>query len=207
MRVLGSLISFLLLVATATAQYQPVRIPNDSKFTQNVVFEESRGEAEDVISSGTKNGIRYKLFHRNASGFVQGSKGQNLPIRPSEYGSDFWHLRCDRYPEADSRKCGIFRYGIAFIINIGKSGSIPWLTTVSGHLGLSAPSLIEVDGVIVYQENKMATDAMEWLSQGKKATVRIAPNADFPEWRVISFDLYGFNEAVDLCSWAVKEIQ
>ena len=205
-RVLGALLFVFVLVAAVEAQYEAVRLPDDLKFTLDAVFEASQ-DGSGVISSGTKDGVHYKIFHHNASGFVEGSKGQNLTVGVSKLGSTVWQLRCDRYPEADSKKCVIIRNGIAFIFNIGRSGPIPWLTTVSGHLGLRAPSLIEVDGITIYSENKMAPDAMERLGLGKKATIRIAPYVNVPEWRVISFDLYGFKEAVELCTWAAKEIQ
>ena len=208
MLVLRSLLWVIILASTVQAQYEPVQIPIDSKFTSEVFFEESKDREGESTSNGVKNGVRYKLFHHNASGYIQGTKGQVFADGKMELDSNVWHLRCHRYLAADSKTCATLRNGIAFIVNVEKrSGTIPWLTTVSGHMGLSAPSLIEVDGVTVYQENKMATDVMERLSKGKKATVRIAPNVNFPEGRVISFDLHGFNEAIELCNWAVKQIQ
>lgn len=205
-RVLGALLFVFVLVAAAEAQNEAVRLPDDSKFTSDAVFEVSK-DGSEVISSGTKNGVRYRISHRNARGSVEGAKGSDLAVGTFRPGSEIWQLACHRFPKTDSKKCLIARNGIAYIISVGRSGSIPWLTTTNIQLPMSGPASVEVDDVIIYRNNVMAPDAMERLSKGKRATVRIAPDPNVPEWRVIAFDLYGFNEAVELCTWAVKEVQ
>ncbi len=200
-------ISILLLVVAhapiVSAQHQPVQIPSNVFFTSNVQVEESRDDRFKVTTTGDKSGVRYRLMHWNAEGRVEGFKGAKL----ESYSTDTWHIRCHSYPDPSSKHCGVYRNGITLLVYAGKLTSGEWLTATNGGLGLSAPSMIEVDGTVIYRDSKMAANAMDELSKGKKATVRVPPDLNVPVERIITFDLYGFDEAVELCRWAIKQVQ
>ena len=206
MRIFRDLRVVLLLLVQGVivnAQYSPVQLPADARFTLNAQVEESKEDRLRIITTGDVRGVRYRLNHWNSQGWVEGFKGAKL----ESYPADTWRILCHSYPDPSSKACGIERYGITFMVFSMKSGFREWLTVTNGRLGLTAPSIIEVDGAIIYRDNKMASNAMEELSKGKKALIRIPPDLNVPDERVISFDLYGFNEAVVLCRWAIKQVQ
>lgn len=207
---------FLVLVSSigVVAQSNDAYIPLDVKFSSDSEMVVPKGDSPELFSSGTKNGVRFKISHSKGRGSVESIRGAGLVLENLFTSNDFWHLfwgRASR-PRTDVKTCWTVMERIAFITEIRGDDESLWLRVLPDY---SPETLygVDVDGSVILRERqiplmgiKIPPEALQRLNSGKRVTIRTLAKDNDASGKPISFGLYGFAESIDLCKWVVRQI-
>lgn len=200
MRALRLLFVILIAGLPVHAQNDYANFSPEHKFSPDTkLFIEKGVGSYEAISRGTKNGVRFGISHSFARGSVEAERGADVRPEALTPRADVWHLFWSRDPSTSVKRCWVVRQGITFIQQSKDDEESSWLTVSSAHLW-DVPSTVEVDGKVIYGGKKLAPDAVQRLRSGKMVTIQMSSG----ETKVLTFSMYGFSEATELCDWVLK---
>ena len=205
MRIVLTVLLFISLASVADAQLTEASLPDDVKILPDAQIEYTRDTVPRSFVAGNINGVRYTLFHHNARGVVEGAKGNGT----KDNDPNNWSFICQRIGTKGQKSCGFSKKGF-FVQLIGIDRITKhWIGTLiywqdDENRNVTADS-VQVDGVDIYssKSKQFSPDALTLLGSGKLLTLH---RGNDPR-HVITHDLYGFDEALELSGWALKLIQ
>ena len=157
-----------------------------------------------VSGLGTVNGIAYRIFDDLSGGFA-GNKANSL-------GDDnSWSIRCKKDAMSDRKSCSVSRRKLFIDVEPGK---VAFLYVGVDHFpGKSTALRVDDKKPVVgtqgsdgdFSNGQVAT-ILKQLAKGTSVTTRYY---QWPYERAEdeSFELTGFNEALDYAKWAVRQLK
>ncbi|MBI4756961.1 MAG: hypothetical protein HY778_16400 [Betaproteobacteria bacterium] len=159
-------------------------------------------------SEGVVNGVHYRYYDDYSASFA-GTEGNTTDFR-EPIGSN-WDVGCEKDPITDKKTCHmhmknlwVFVYGKGKpIISIGHDhfpgSSVVIRIDSSTPISSSAAS----DGNL---SPALSAKVIERLKHAKQVTTRYM-EWPYRSWVDDSWDMYGFNEAFQYITWAVKRVK
>ncbi len=207
MRDLLSLLFVLALISVASGQFSRVSLPSDEKFSSDARIEYTEGPGSKSYVVGKKNGVEYRYFLDDVRGIIEGTKGYGTDsvLGPSDPKN--WRFGCHLVGNAGQKDCVFSREGIAMITYIKDGRAGTWIANTNFSTDdpdLVFADIVRVDGVEIYnsRNKQFSTEALSVMRSGKVLTLLRGPDPK----NVTTYDLYGFNTALELSEWAIKHV-
>lgn len=192
-------IASCLFTLTMTSAHAADFLSNSERFTPN-------GVIEGGTETGELNGVFYRFHHSDGSGRVAGKEGNNGSLNESYFSN--WSLSCEKDAMTDKKRCSMQLNDLwIYVYANGKS-----IVSIGSEHFPGSSVAIRIDGGTPIKASgdndgdySPATSAkiIAQLKKAKTITTRFM-KWPYQHWVDQSWDLYGFPEAYQYITWAVK---
>ncbi|HEX5716322.1 MAG TPA: hypothetical protein VF179_09190 [Thermoanaerobaculia bacterium] len=159
------------------------------------------------IESGELSGVAYRFYYTDGSGSFAGERGNRLQLAERNN----WSVACSKDPINDAKSCYMYVRDLwvfahspgKVVVSIGHDhypGS-----TVAIRIDGRAPSTARVINNGTFSHDA-STRIVQDLRKAKTVTTRYM-EWPYRSWVDETWEIYGFNEALDYITWAVRQIR
>ncbi|MFC7513873.1 hypothetical protein ACFQUU_02525 [Herbaspirillum sp. GCM10030257] len=193
--ILSSLCASLLAVSAQAADF----LSGTAKFS-------AEGTVEQGVEKGVLNGVAYKVYYSDGSGIFAGKEGNNLGVG-EQLGSN-WDIECKTDAMTDKKTCSMHRGDLwVYVHGTGKA-----VVSIGAEHFPGTSVAIRIDGgkpISTSSANDgdfSGAASASLIAQLKKAKSVTTRYMKWPYQQYIddTRDAFGFKEAFQYITWAVK---
>lgn len=219
----GFILTTILANVAFAQTVRPVSLSSLDLFSPNGKIEEQKLiNTSYTLETGTINGVAYKFWHSEGSGYFSGVRNyegnfSNITNR-GDYQTDYtiarkehWEVLCKKDSISDSKSCHLKKGGL-WVYAYGKGKN--QISIGHDHYPRSTVAIRINDGQVFTVPSNNDGDfsvsaSAKIIQQLKSANSVTTRYMEWPyqTWKDNSFDLYGFNEAFQYINWAVSQIK